>query len=248
MNIKWNADEYDKSFGFVYRYGEELTELFTIPKGSRVIDLGCGAGNLTSRLNAMGYSVIGIDDSQAMLDIAAKNYSDIEFKKGNALDFKEEPVDGIFSNAVFHWIDKDKHTQLLNNIAANLKTGGELVCEFGGVGCAEAVHSTLEKIFEERGLKYKRSFYFPSIGEYAPVLENAGLQIKLALLFDRPTEQQKGVEGWIRMFNMAAFEGIEETEIEYIIRECEERLRGRLYVNEKWYVDYVRIRFKCVKK
>ena len=49
---------------------------------------------------------------------------------------------------------------VLNGINNALKTSGQLVCEFGGKGCAETVHSELERLFAKRGLKYKRTFYF----------------------------------------------------------------------------------------
>lgn len=250
MNIKWDASKYAKDFKFVHKYGEDVIELFNLPCGSSVIDLGCGNGNLTVKLKEKGYNVIGIDDSEDMLKIARENYSDIKFIKGNALDFRVEPVDGIFSNAVLHWIDKERHQELLNNISANIKNGGEFVCEFGGYGCAETVHSALKDIFNKRGYKYFKNFYFPTIGEYAPLLEKAGFIVKYALLFDRPTLQvgEKGLESWIRMFNMAPFKDISEDETQEIIDEAADALKPVLCKNGSWYVDYVRIRFRCIKE
>lgn len=90
MNIKWNAENYRDNFSFVYEYGEELTGMFTLGRGSRIAD-------------AAKFSL-------------------------------EKPADGIFSNAVFHWIDD--LSALAKNLAANLRASGELVCEFGGKGCA----------------------------------------------------------------------------------------------------------------
>lgn len=250
MNIKWDASKYAEDFKFVHKYGEDVIELLELPEGSSVIDLGCGNGNLSIKLKEKGYNVTGIDDSEDMLEIARKNYSDIEFIKGNALDFKIDPVDGIFSNAVLHWIDKEKHQELLNNISSNIKKGGEFVCEFGGYGCAETVHSALRKIFDKRGYKYIKNFYFPTIGEYAPLLEKAGLIVKYAVLFDRPTLQtgENGLESWIRMFNMAPFKDISPEETQEIIDEAVEELRPVLCKDGSWYVDYVRIRFRCVKE
>lgn len=247
MNIKWNAENYTENFQFVHKYGEDVMELLQVAAGSRVLDLGCGNGNLTNKLKEKGYAVIGIDDSEDMLSIARASYPDIDFRKGNALNFQTEPVDAVFSNAVLHWIDREKQGTMLKNIASNIKTGGELVCEFGGFGCAEQVHSALEKIFSERGFVYPRTFYFPTVGEYAPLLEAAGLQVKYAVLFDRPTLQKQGLEGWIRMFDMAAFAGIKEETAASMIHEAEERLEPILCQDGRWYVDYVRIRFRCEK-
>lgn len=50
-------------------------------------------------------------------------------------------------------------------------------------------------------MAYPRTFYFPSIGEYAPLLEGQGFKVECALLFDRPTVQksEQGLENWIRI-------------------------------------------------
>ena len=45
-------------------------------------------------------------------------------------------------------------------------------------------------------------WYYPSIGEYAPLLERHGLEVRNASLFDRPTplEGENGLDQWLRMF------------------------------------------------
>jgi len=250
MNIEWNSEAYADNFSFVYQYGESVTELIDSEKGSLVADLGCGTGALTKSLKDKGYRVIGIDASEDMLRSAKKLYKDIEFIQADAAEFelKEKP-DVIFSNAVFHWIDKTKQEKLISNISKNLKTGGSLVCEFGGKGCAETVHSCLEKNFIKRGLKYPRVFYFPTIGEYAPIVEKYGFKVEYAALFDRPTVQkgQDGCADWIRMFVKTPFENMEEKLKEEIINETSEELKDVLFVNGKWIIDYVRIRIKAKK-
>lgn len=249
-NINWNANDYKNGFSFVPEYGESVINLITKEKGSRVIDLGCGNGMLTDKLAEKGYDVTGIDDSVDMLELARKEYPDYTFVKGNAVDFNlDKKADVIFSNAVFHWIDEEKQQAMLNNVYDNLKEGGELVCEFGGYGCAESVHSTLENVFAGHHLKYKRVFYFPTIGQYAPLLEKAGFRVEYAVLFDRPTKQvgDNGLANWINMFVKKPFEGVNEDIKQEIIEETVEKLRAKLYIEDCWIVDYVRIRFRAVK-
>ena len=193
---------------------------------------------------------MGVDDSDAMLKLAKEDHPEIEFVKGNALDFTlEKKADVIFSNAVFHWLDGEKQQAMLCNLYRNLKPGGELVCEFGGYGCAETVHGALEEIFAEHGLKYPRVFYFPTIGRYAPLLEKAGFKVEFATLFDRPTVQkgENGVADWIRMFDKKPFEGMDGALKDNIITEAQSRVRGKLFVDGQWIVDYVRIRFRASK-
>lgn len=247
-NISWNASDYQKHFSFVPSYGESVMELITAPPASFAVDLGCGNGALTRKLADRGYDVLGIDDSAEMLALAQKDHPDLHFEKGNAITFQlEKKADVIFSNAVLHWVDAKDQQAMLNNICRQLVPGGEFVCEFGGFGCAEHIHSTLETCFARHGLLYKRVFYFPTIGQYAPMLEQAGFRVKYAILFDRPTPQQgdHGVADWIRMFVKEPFRNVEPTVREEIIRQAEEELRGVLCQDGQWFVDYVRIRFRA---
>ena len=232
MNIDWNAKGYQKDFAFVPKYGEAVLDLIDAAPGALAVDLGCGNGGLTGKLIERGYRVVGVDASAPMLALAKERYLDTTFLQADACTFQlPEQADVIFSNAVLHWIDAAKQNELIANIASQLKPGGQLVCEFGGKGCAETVHAAMEKIFAAHGLTYRRTFYFPTVGEYAPMLERHGLQVRAALLFDRPTPQQTedGLADWIRMFDKAPFAGVSEELQETIIREAVETLRPVLY-------------------
>lgn len=246
MNIEWNAQGYTKDFQFVHQYGEDVLRLLDIEKGTKVLDLGCGNGALTKKIWDMGADVTGIDASEKMLETAVQNYPELTFRQADAVSFTlEEPVDYVFSNAVFHWIDDQDG--LLENIFKALKPQGFLVCEFGGYGCAEAIHSALTAAFEKRGLNYKRTFYFPTIGEYAPILESHGLRVTYASLFDRKTalKGENGLEDWIKMFVTLPFEGVDRSLTQEIIAETVENLKPVLYEDGVWYADYVRIRLKA---
>lgn len=84
-------------------------ELIDAGASRTVLDLGCGNGALTKALHDKGYVVKDMDAFEELLDIARKNYSAIEFVQGDATCFKfSEPFDVVFSNAVFHWIDKER--------------------------------------------------------------------------------------------------------------------------------------------
>ena len=251
MNITWDAQGYTDGFSFVHRFGEDVLSLLDAPQGSFVVDLGCGNGALTQQLAQRGYRVLGVDASQEMLDKARALHPELTFAQGDATALSlDEPADAIFSNAVFHWIDAEKQPQLVASVAAALRPGGQLVCEFGGFGCAGHVHAALERAFERRGLVYPRTFYFPTIGQYAPVLERAGLRVTHAQLFDRPTPQlpEVGLRGWIAMFVTAPFVGMDAPLREAIVSEAEDELRSVLLrADGVWIIDYVRIRLRAVK-
>ena len=165
MNIQWEAGKYTENFDFVHRYGESVLELVEAEAGGLVVDLGCGNGALTQKLADRGYRVLGVDDSAEMVAEARALHPGLPFQKGDAVTFQlEEKADVIFSNAVLHWIDGSRQQALARNVAAQLKPGGQFIFEFGGKGCAERVHSSLERQFARRGLAYPWTFYFSTIG------------------------------------------------------------------------------------
>lgn len=252
MNIDWNAKEYSRDFSFVHQYGEDVLKLLDIQSGDTVIDLGCGNGALTRQLSGMGAHAIGMDASAEMLEIARSHYPELQFERADALDFTvEKPADALFSNAVFHWIDKEKQGMLLTQVNKALKLHGQLVCEFGGKGCAGKVHTALQRGFEKRGWNYTIPFYFPSIGEYTALMEQFGFKVIYAVLFDRLTRCQgagDGLKGWIKMFDKVPFRKVDTEVQDAIISEAEQDLRDILFHDESWFVDYVRIRIKAIKE
>lgn len=251
MNIKWDADKYNSDFSFVHQYGNSVTELIDADKGSRVLDLGCGNGALSKALQDKGYFVKGMDASGEQLAVAEKNYPEIEFIRADATDFAlEKPVDVVFSNAVLHWIDRERQQDMMRCVYNALKENGQFVFELGGYGCGRLIHEALAEAFSERQYVYKMPFYFPTIGEYASLLENTGFRVKYAVLFDRPTELkgENGMKDWINMFVKTPFSVIEnESEREAVKEKAVDKLRDALYKDGKWYADYVRLRMKAVR-
>ncbi len=251
MNIEWNAEKYTEDFSFVHQYGNDVADLIDLKTGSTVLDLGCGNGALTEQLKNKGFHVIGIDASEELLNIARRNCPDTDFIKADATSFSlDESVDAVFSNAVFHWIDGDKQSSMLHCVYNVLRDNGQFVFEFGGQGNNALIHKGLEKAFLSYGYSYKMPFYFPSIGEYASLLENAGFQVRYAVLFDRPTvlKGEHGLRDWIDMFVQTPFRVVANLEdIENIKSMAVNELKPVLYKNGKWYADYVRIRMKAYK-
>ncbi len=249
MNIKWDGEKYTDSFAFVHRYGNALIDMID-GQGLSVLDLGCGNGALTKELSAKGYDAVGMDASKELLEIARRSYPELTFIHGDAVSFDtDKKYDVVFSNAVFHWIDKENQPRMLLNVYNALKNGGQFIFELGGFGNNVLIHGALKTEFEKRGKKYTMPFYFPSIGEYASLLEKAGFLVRNAVLFDRMTELEgeNGLYDWIKMFVKKPFENVDKNLEEDIINSAVHKLKERLFINGKWYSDYVRLRCKAVK-
>jgi len=252
MNILWNAEKYKQNFSFVHQYGCDLLALIDFEKVKTAIDLGCGNGVLTASLKEKGIHVTGLDASPQQLETAKANYPDIPFQLADATDFSvEESVDLVFSNAVFHWIDHAKQRDMLNCVSKALRTGGQFVFEFGGYGNNALIHAALKEAFTKFNIPYINRFCFPSIGEYAPLVEQAGLRVKTALLFDRLTELKgpEGMRDWIDMFMKVPFEPVKDKQVaEQIKQQAIASLRPQLFIDGKWHADYVRLRMKAIKE
>ncbi len=245
---KWEAKEYLNNFNFVTNYGSGVIELLNLTPNMKGLDLGCGNGDLTLELSEKDINIIGIDQSFDMIELAKKRHPNLEFYNIDALKMPyQNEFDFVFSNAVFHWIKEQE--LLAKNISTSLKQGGQLVCEFGGYGCASKVHEALKKAFNKRNIEYVFPFYFPNISTHTKILEDNGLTVTHAFLFDRFTKLNEGntVIDWIKMFVTEAFINIEENIKNEIYSEVLSTLKPTLLKEDGWYIDYVRIRIKAIK-
>ena len=243
-NRRWDADLYDDRHAFVWRHGASLVELLDPKSGERILDLGCGTGHLTAQIAAGGANVVGLDHSADMLTEARDAYPGLEFVQGDARDFTfPEPFDAVFSNAVLHWI---KPPEAAARCVYNaLRPGGRFVAELGGYGNVRRVEAAMRVALEITGVRSGGSpMYFPRLSEYATVLEKAGLEVRSALLFDRPTplEGEAGFVNWVKMFGRWALESVPEDRREDFLRAAEDAARPRLYGAGGWFADYRRLR------
>lgn len=71
-----------------------LIEAASIEPGMRVLDAGCGAGNITALLAQTGASLTGFDLAPGMVAAARKHFPDVEFLEANAEDLPLD--DGLF--------------------------------------------------------------------------------------------------------------------------------------------------------
>jgi trans-aconitate methyltransferase len=249
----WDAALYDGNHSFVWKYGAGVVELLAPQSGERILDLGCGTGHLTAQIAAAGAEVVGVDKSADMLEEARKNYPALRFEQADATDFSfAEPFDAVFSNAVLHWIREPERA--IACISRALKPGGRFVAEFGGKGNMKAWIDAVAAALEAMGypaVGVVSFWYYPSIGEYATLLEQQGLAVTTALLFDRPTALEGGDEGlrvWMKMFGTSFLARLSAAQQDELIRRVEERLRPTFYRDGTWVAPYVRLRVVATKE
>jgi trans-aconitate 2-methyltransferase len=96
----------------------------------RVVDLGCGAGELTRHTHEVlgAGETLGIDSSARMLERAAGEAGGgVSFALGDLAAFDGRGFDLVFSNAALHWVPD--HEGLLPRLAACLAPDGQLAIQ-----------------------------------------------------------------------------------------------------------------------
>jgi trans-aconitate 2-methyltransferase len=127
--MPWDPAQYQKFQAQRAAPFDDLLALIAKRENLRVIDLGCGTGELTRRLaDALPNSeVIGIDSSAEMLERANKH----ERPRLNFSIATIEKIDGrwdlIFSNAALHWVPD--HRALFARLMAMVNAGGQLIVQ-----------------------------------------------------------------------------------------------------------------------
>lgn len=240
----WKPGLYDDKHSFVWKLGSSVVDLLAPLSGERILDVGCGTGQLTGQIADAGVEVVGLDNSPQMIDEARRLYPQVEFQLDDAHDFDVgEPFDAVFSNAALHWIQEP--ARVVACIARALKPQCRLVVEFGGQGnvryLADAIETACGTMLHKT---VSHPWYFPSIAEFSSLLERHGLEATQAALIDRPTplEGDDGLRNWVRMFGDHWLSRIQPEQHDEFFDQIEERARATLYRDSIWYADYRRLR------
>jgi trans-aconitate 2-methyltransferase len=157
VTLEWDAGTYEAVSGPQTRWGVDFlgTVLGRIPlRGDeRVIDAGCGTGRVTGALleRLPRGAVVALDASEAMVEAARSRFAGDDRVRVERQDLTrlevEEPVDGVFSTATFHWVLD--HEALFGRIASALRPGGWLVAQCGGEGNIARTMRVAERVMAE---------------------------------------------------------------------------------------------------
>ena len=240
---------YQAKHHYVTAAGADLVEVLDPQAGERVLDLGCGTGQLSAQIAATGAEVVGIDLSAEMIEAAREQFPSLSFAVGDARDFSfAEPFDAVFSNAALHWV-KPPETALAC-IVACLGQGGRFVAELGGARNVATISRGLIDQLAARGFHPQSPWYFPRLGEYARLVEQAGLRVAYASHFPRPTplEGESGLRDWMEMFAETLTEDVPSSMREELWDAVEAAVRPALYDDGGWHADYWRLRVVAYKE
>jgi trans-aconitate 2-methyltransferase len=176
--MPWDPKQYHKFQHERSAPFDDLIALVSLNPGQTVVDLGCGTGELTSRLADYlpGCDVLGIDNSSEMMALAALHgRPGLRFQLGSIESISGE-WDLIFSNAALHWVQD--HLTLMPRLMAMLRPSGQLAVQVPS-NHNHPSHRLIQQIagetpFREALNGYSRESPVLTIDGYAQCLHDAG--------------------------------------------------------------------------
>ena len=202
----WDPEQY-RRFGAERSapFYDLLSLVSPVPGGGRVVDLGCGSGELTATLHRRleAAETLGLDSSPAMLERATPEAGGgLRFELGDIAAFDQGGWDVIFSNAALQWLDD--HAELFGRLVGLLNPGGQLAVQMP----ANHDHPSHVVATELAGAEpfrtaldgYRRVSPVQPPEWYAELLDRLGLadqHVRLQVYLHRLTARDEVVE-WVK--------------------------------------------------
>lgn len=241
----WDPQAYARDGAFVHELAGGVLEWLSAQPGERILDLGCGDGQLTARMLAGGLEVRGVDASATMVAAARARGVIADEAAAEKLPYHDASFDAVFSNAALHWVRGQD--EMMAEVHRVLKPGGRFVAEMGGHGNIAAIRVALISVLEKHGFAGAEDGvnYYPTADAYSRRLERHGFTVERIALIPRPTPlENSGMAAWLRTFRRGVLDKLPQDLRTAVVDECCGLLAPALRDEEgNWVADYVRLRF-----
>jgi ubiquinone/menaquinone biosynthesis C-methylase UbiE len=145
----WDTIYRERSFkGHTYRLRQDVAlswvDALALPTGSRILEVGCGAGHTAVELARRGFTVCALDGSEAMLERARENAlaagvgNSVVLVSGDAqrLDLDSNSFDLVIAIGVVAWLQAP--TAAVEDMARVTRPGGHVLMT--SVNLLDAAH------------------------------------------------------------------------------------------------------------
>jgi trans-aconitate 2-methyltransferase len=201
--MPWNPDTYHQFQAQRSAPFDDLLKLVDVRPGLKVVDLGCGTGELTRRLadSLPDSDVLGLDSSPQMLE-RTQEYArpGLQFELGNLAEL-DGKWDLIISNAALQW--SEDHGELIPHLFHCLAPGGQIAVQLPSNHNSTAHRTIIEVARMEPFVSALNGWYREApvlaIEEYAELLfqEDAQDILVFEKVYPHVLENADAIVDWI---------------------------------------------------
>jgi SAM-dependent methyltransferase len=178
-------------FRIMWPYLEKL------PKGSRILDGGCGLGDWVVWLTKAGYPTVGLDVSRLTIGKLRQMFPDMEFAVGDVREtgFPSDSFDVYFSWGTFEHFEEG-FGRVVNEAFRILKPGGWLFTSMPFVNLRHALRDTLWEPWRLPPQTARTRFYQWRLtrGELASILARHGFAVEDVIIIGK----RQGLQRWLQ--------------------------------------------------
>ncbi len=248
----WKPKQYLRFGGERRRPFIDLMGLVRPRSDMKVLDLGCGTGELTRKLHLhlKAHETLGVDSSDSMLEKARAF-------EGNGVRFEKDDIekipgaqrwDLVFSNAALHWLPD--HPHLLRRLTASLTNKGQIAVQVPAnhdhPSSTLAAEVGCEPPFRDAMGGYVRKINVLEPQQYAALLNKLGFREQHVRMqvYSHPMSSWEEVVEWQKGALLTAYERRLPAELyDAFLAQYRERLGLRLEKASPYLFLFKRILF-----
>lgn len=240
--MSWDVDQYERFKNERAQPFRDLAALIEPRPNMRIIDLGCGTGELTRELHARfaASETIGIDSSESMLQKASPSAT-LHFQLGDIASFTaDRPFDLVFSNAALHWIPD--HERLFARLMSLLEPNGQLAVQMPA-NHDHASHRIAAEVAESFGIQ-PRTVNGLAPESYADLLHRLGFKRQHVRLqvYGHVLRSTRDVVEWTKGSTLTPYrEALPSDRYEEFLTEYTDRLVAALGDSRPYFYTFKRV-------
>lgn len=249
--MAWNPAVYERFKDARAKPFHDLVAMVRPKPAMRVVDLGCGTGELTRELHATlaAKETLGVDSSAEML-AKAKAGDGVAFEQGDIAAFQRGGWDLIFSNAALQWVPDNE--RVLERLCGLLAPGGQIAVQVPAnedhLSHTTAAEVAAEEPFRAALSGHVRTSSILAPERYAAVLHRLGLDDQEVLLrvYPQLLPVRDDVVEWVRGTLLTDYQSRLPADLwPRFLDAYRARLLPRLAEERPFFYPYKRILFRA---